>query len=334
MAELELQEIDRQLGAMSPEEKQGTSSEYVSLVKRKSDAMDRLAELQETRRIQDVKQQAANRDGVTQQIVPPGVDDYCSKCHEPIVPPKQWDDDSNYVMRECCGKCLCRSCVHAMVTTTTNATRRGEAVASTCPCCPAPFFQTPTESFQSLMTLANNGNTKAQAMIGERYAKGQTEDGVVDFAKAYKWTQRAADKGNAACQFGMAEVYHLGIPAAAGIKKSPTKAREYCTASAKLGDARGQSLLGIIRYEEKSNNGKEDPQVLQWFTLSADQGYAHAQQNLSALFEQGHCGAEISLTKSLYWLTRAARGGNRTALSQLPFLKLRVAQEIMLIITQ
>jgi Sel1 repeat len=72
---------------------------------------------------------------------------------------------------------------------------------------PAPPW-TDTEALQWFKKAADQGDAKAQLMMGNAYLKGRGT--ICDDVEAVKWYQRAADQGSAEGQFGLAMEYHFG----------------------------------------------------------------------------------------------------------------------------
>ncbi len=63
-------------------------------------------------------------------------------------------------------------------------------------------------AIHELRPLAEQGNAKAQYMIGDMYSRGL---GVPqDYAKALHWHRKAAEKGYARAQFALGTMYGLG----------------------------------------------------------------------------------------------------------------------------
>ena len=65
-----------------------------------------------------------------------------------------------------------------------------------------------TTAMRLVRPLADQGNAKAQEMVGRMYEQGQ---GVAqNYGEAYKWYRLAADQGNADAQFSLGEMYSEG----------------------------------------------------------------------------------------------------------------------------
>ena len=70
------------------------------------------------------------------------------------------------------------------------------------------FQSAAASEFDEMKALADNGNHKAQLILGYLYAKGE---GVPENdAEAVKWYRKAADQGLAAAQFNLGLMYDHG----------------------------------------------------------------------------------------------------------------------------
>jgi TPR repeat protein len=68
--------------------------------------------------------------------------------------------------------------------------------------------QSDIEALQWFKKAAEQGDAKAQFMMGNAYLKGRGT--ICDDVEAVKWYQKAADQGFAEGQFGLAMEYHFG----------------------------------------------------------------------------------------------------------------------------
>ncbi|MDR2869348.1 MAG: hypothetical protein LBV04_02760 [Deferribacteraceae bacterium] len=86
---------------------------------------------------------------------------------------------------------------------------------------------------------------------------------------------------------------------------------------AEQGDAHAQNNLGNMYYQ-----GKGVPQnyakAMEWYTKAAVQGYAHAQNNLGTMYGDG-TGVSQDYAKAVGWYTKAAEQGNAAAQKNLGY---------------
>ncbi|WP_042700469.1 tetratricopeptide repeat protein, partial [Methanocorpusculum bavaricum] len=77
------------------------------------------------------------------------------------------------------------------------------------------------------------------------------------------------------------------------------RAVEQCTKAAEQGDAHAQNNLGAS-YEDGEGVEKDLDKAAYWYTKAAEQGNAEAQNNLGVCYENGK-GVEKDLNKAIYW---------------------------------
>ena len=95
-------------------------------------------------------------------------------------------------------------------------------------------------AFNELMPLAQQGDFRAQYILGNMYKNGS---GVLqDYKKAVKWYRLAAKQGLAFAQYGLGVMYSEGE----GVLQDDKKAVKWYRLAAEQGDARAQKNLGIM----------------------------------------------------------------------------------------
>ena len=123
--------------------------------------------------------------------------------------------------------------------------------------------------------LAEQGNAKAQLMLGVIYHRGRR-----DFKTAAQWYRRAAEQGNAKAQEELGGLYRFGI----GVPKDSKAAAQWIRRAAEQGYADAQFRLGFMYYY-----GEGVPQDMkaagQWYRRAAKQGHADALSILPHLTE-------------------------------------------------
>ena len=93
-------------------------------------------------------------------------------------------------------------------------------------------------ALKELSSLAQNGDAKAQNILGEMYVMG---NGVPkDAAKAEEWFQKAAAQGYAPALINIGNMYYNGV----GVPKDVAKAVEWYQKAAAQGEVVAQSYLG------------------------------------------------------------------------------------------
>ena len=157
-----------------------------------------------------------------------------------------------------------------------------------------------------LLPLAEQGNARAEALLGSMYDEGK---GVPqDDSEALKWYQSSAQKGNATGQYG------LGVFLMDGRDMEKTdlpQATELFRKAALQGNAGAQYRLGLI-YSEAMGVAEDDVIAAEWFRKSASQGVAEAQVRLALMHMEGN-GVPQDLVRAADWFSKAAIQGNTQA---------------------
>ncbi len=190
---------------------------------------------------------------------------------------------------------------------------------------------------QLLRPLADEGNARAQTLVGTLYGGGL---GVPkDDAKAAQWYRKAAEQGHVDAQYLLGYVYQSGWGVA---KDAATAMIWYRKAAAKgharaqraldhvafearrqglakkasrryreaalQGDATGQYNLGFL-YEKGLGVPQDYVEATKWYRLGANQGWPTAQAGLGRMYLNGH-GVARDYARALKWFRKAAEQGN------------------------
>jgi hypothetical protein len=98
---------------------------------------------------------------------------------------------------------------------------------------------------------------------------------------------------------------------AAYLKGNYTRALRLAQLAAEEGNARAQSLLGLLYYQGRGVS-QDDSNAAKWFRLAADQGEAHAQFNLGVMYAEGQ-GVPQDYAEATRWYRLAADQGEARA---------------------
>lgn len=132
------------------------------------------------------------------------------------------------------------------------------------------------EAAQWYQMAAEQGNAKAQIIIGFRYANDK------NFKEAVIWYRQAAEFGNASVQYVLGVKHDNGL----GVSQNYIEAFKWYRMAAEQGDAKAQSNLGVLYH-----NGLGIPQnhieAVKWYRMAAEQGNAPAQRNLGVMYANG-----------------------------------------------
>ncbi len=152
---------------------------------------------------------------------------------------------------------------------------------------------------------ANQGNTKAQSLLGILYLRGE---GVLqDYKKAIKYLTLPADQGDAVSQFFLGVCYEDGK----GVPQDDKKAAHYYTLAANQGLEVAQANLGYF-YEHGRGIPQDYKKAIKYYTLAANQGVARAQFKLGNCYEDGK-GVPQDDKKAMEYYILAAEQGNAEA---------------------
>jgi len=160
-----------------------------------------------------------------------------------------------------------------------------------------------------LRSLSNQGNAKAQQILGGMYESGK---GVPkDLQQALRWYRKSADQGYASAQFSLGLRYQNGD----GVPKDAKQAMLWYSKAASQGNGYAQVNLGVI-YE----NGRGVPQDLEkavsLYRKAAEQELALAQLFLGNMYARGH-GLPKDDQQAVLWYRKAAEQGDDVAQNNL-----------------
>ena len=166
--------------------------------------------------------------------------------------------------------------------------------------------------FETIQTLAENGDMFAQKIMGHYYYYGHFVE--KNDEKAIKWYEKSADQGDANAQFILACMYYSGE----GVEQSYENAFFWYKKVAERGDLDAQLILACMYY---GGEGVEQSyeKAAYWYTVTAEKGDASAQNCLAVMYEDG-VGVEQSYEKAVYWYYKAVEQGYSRAQNNLAFM--------------
>ena len=161
-------------------------------------------------------------------------------------------------------------------------------------------------------SLAEQGNAKAQYLLGLMYIEGQ---GVPqNYDEAVKWLRLAADQGDANGQANLGVMYEKGR----GVPQDYGEAVKWLRLAAEQGHAKAQSNLGVM-YEKGRGVPQDYGEAVKWLRLAAEQGNALAQTALAGMYEKGK-GVPQNSGEAVNWYRKAADQGFPLAQTALGFI--------------
>lgn len=171
--------------------------------------------------------------------------------------------------------------------------------------------QTPLEShrracispeFKAWMQSAEEGNPKAQFLLGWEYANGKEE--FRNLKAAEKWFRRAAEQGYVPAQRELGCLYYEGE----GVAIDREEARHWWELAADNGDRDAMACLGYY-YHEAAPDAPDYASVEKWWRLAAERGDGTSAYNLYIFYEKGDGGRKDE-EEALQWLRHAAELGD------------------------
>lgn len=166
---------------------------------------------------------------------------------------------------------------------------------------------------------AEGGNAKAMAQLGQLAEKKR------NFAEAFVWYEKLANKGDPAGEGNLAALYFNGT----GVVKDVDKGVALWRKAAGAGSTRAMNGLGVA-YLNGLGTPKDVPQALQWFRRASDAGEARAHTVLASLHLRGGEGISQDPASVVRLCQLAIDGGNLDCyglLADLHFFGLGVAKD-------
>lgn len=158
------------------------------------------------------------------------------------------------------------------------------------------------KTVQLVRPLADNGNPRAQVMLGRCFENGLGVE--QDLAVAAQWFQLAAEQNDSEAQVLLAYCYEIG----AGVPKNPQEVQNLMTRAAESGNPEAQFNLAINYSQGINGAPKNEVTSFQWAQRSAQQGYAQAERFLGACYEYGF-GVNADAALAQEWYQKAAAQG-------------------------
>ena len=137
--------------------------------------------------------------------------------------------------------------------------------------------------------------------LGRVYLRGG------NLAGAIAEYRMSADKGYAAAQYQMSNIYGMGL----GVERDDAKSAVWCRKAAEQGVTAAQYLLGRM-YSNGWGVEQDDAQAAVWYRKAGEQGDVDAQIQLGIMYQRG-LGVAKDETQAAQWLHKAAAQGSKAA---------------------
>jgi TPR repeat protein len=146
--------------------------------------------------------------------------------------------------------------------------------------------------------LAEQGNPKAESILGEMYLHG--EGLAQDFGLAASWIQKAAEQGDEISEKEIGVMYYTGQ----GVPQDYLKAFAWTFKSAEKGYVEAQYNLAVM-YHVGQGVVQDYRMAFNWYKRAADRGHESAQYNLGILYFNGR-GVPQNFVLAHMWFNIAA----------------------------
>jgi uncharacterized protein len=155
-----------------------------------------------------------------------------------------------------------------------------------------------------LIIKAEQGEVKAQTILGLKYAKGE---GVSqDYKQAVYWLTKAAEQGDDTAQYSLGRMYFYGTG------KPEDLFYEIFNKSTKIDELGYANIENDLAEINGEGVAQDYQQAIYWLTKAAEQGHAGAQNHLGRMYYEGE-GVPQNFKKAVYWFTKAAEQENDSA---------------------
>ena len=196
---------------------------------------------------------------------PPPLDD-CSICFLRMPCVTQFQ-----VYMSCCGKLLCRGCIHAV------ALRDGGV--SLCPFCRTPAPTSDEEFVEGYMKRMELNDPLAIHNVGSYYDQGKNGF-TQNYEKALELWHQAGKLGYSEAYYNIGNAHRNGN----GVERDNKRAKHYYELSAMQGDVLARHNLGVQEYKEAGNKDR----ALKHFMIAAGGGNKDSLENVRRIYKAGH----------------------------------------------
>lgn len=168
----------------------------------------------------------------------------------------------------------------------------------------------------TLEKAAASGDVTAMGVLGENYLHGNL--GLEkNYEKAYQWSKKAADMGNARSLTVLGILYMEGD----FVDKNLDAAREKFSEATDKGDMKAPRYLGILfRDDETLSSQEREKKAFECFKCGADRGDITSQFYLGNMYENG-AGVDRNLDEAVRWYKESAKRGDKIAQPAMDALK-------------
>ena len=160
-------------------------------------------------------------------------------------------------------------------------------------------------SNEYLLRAAKQGHSRAQYVLGLRYARGE---GIVkNMSEAAKWYYKAV--GSRWGEVQLVKEYNWGLTYtnSGGVFMCDAETVKRLRKTAEQGNAEAQYNLGVA-YLNGDGIASDVSEAVKWYRKAAEQGYAKAQYNLGCCYANGE-GITENIFEAMKWYRKAMEQG-------------------------
>jgi TPR repeat protein len=139
-----------------------------------------------------------------------------------------------------------------------------------------------SKQYEICLPLAEQGNAKAQYIIGTMFDEYGLAGISKNYPEAYRWYKLSANQGFTKAQIKLGDVYIYGR----NVQQDINEAYKWYLLAAEKNDAKAQEKIGKMYSGNRHWGFKANyDEALKWFLLAAQQGNKDAQFELGKLYE-------------------------------------------------
>ena len=145
----------------------------------------------------------------------------------------------------------------------------------------------------------------AERAVADTLEDAKAALGRKDYATALRLYRSLADKGDAAAQYNLGEMYAYGR----GVPENRTEGVKWLRLAAEQGHVDAQTSLAGLYFREALLHKGDYTEAVKWFRLAADQGDSHGQFVLGIMYHEGE-GVPQNYAEAAKWYSLAAEQGD------------------------
>jgi TPR repeat protein len=162
-----------------------------------------------------------------------------------------------------------------------------------------PLFATNMDDINFLQDQALRGDSEAQAVLGDIYARGESRPR--DWTMAKRWYEEAANGGNTYAQYMLGLIYQLGLTGPADAAQANYW---YMSADQHKNSPRAKRMVGQF-FADYDNAQYNPEQAFRWYESAALAGDVEAQDNMGDIYLEGKW-VEEDVLSAVKWYGKAA----------------------------